>query len=169
MKIVGGCYCGTVRYEISGDPQASLQCHCRECQYISGGNPTLLMIFPLESFQLASGEMNPKPRTSNNRVTVPVCIRTTPSDPLVDVQQFVPILGPNNGHVDCSAGTKPEKWCDPSTPVMIDRRRTRQNASRGQIKSFFITVNRPRRRCNALCRIRTHDPLIKSQLLCQLS
>jgi hypothetical protein len=57
MKIVGGCYCGAVRYEINGEPQASLQCHCRECQYISGGNPALLMIFPLEGFQLVSGEM----------------------------------------------------------------------------------------------------------------
>ena len=57
MKIVGGCYCGAVRYEINGEPQASLQCHCRECQYISGGNTALLMIFPLEGFQLVSGEM----------------------------------------------------------------------------------------------------------------
>ena len=57
MKINGGCYCGAVRYEIDGEPQASLQCHCRECQYISGGNPAALMLFPLESFQLTSGEM----------------------------------------------------------------------------------------------------------------
>jgi hypothetical protein len=57
MKIAGGCYCGAVRYEITGEAQASLQCHCRECQYISGGNPAALMIFPLEGFQLTSGEM----------------------------------------------------------------------------------------------------------------
>ena len=57
MKITGGCYCGTVRYEIDGEAQASLQCHCRECQYISGGFPAALMLFPLESFQLSSGEM----------------------------------------------------------------------------------------------------------------
>ena len=57
MKVTGGCYCGAVRYEITGEAQASLQCHCRECQYISGGNPAALMIFPLEDFQLTSGEM----------------------------------------------------------------------------------------------------------------
>ena len=57
MKITGGCYCGAVRYEIDGEPQASLQCHCRECQYISGGFPAALMLFPLEIFQLTSGEM----------------------------------------------------------------------------------------------------------------
>ena len=57
MKMTGGCYCGEVRYEIDGEPQASLQCHCRECQYISGGFPAALMLFPLESFQLTSGQM----------------------------------------------------------------------------------------------------------------
>ena len=57
MKITGGCYCGAVRYEIDGEAQASLQRHCRECQYISGGFPAALMLFPLESFQLSSGEM----------------------------------------------------------------------------------------------------------------
>ncbi len=57
MKTTGGCYCGAVRYEITGEAQALLQCHCRECQYISGGNPAALMIFPFESFQLTSGEM----------------------------------------------------------------------------------------------------------------
>ena len=67
MKIVGGCYCGAVRYEINGEPQASLQCHCRECQYISGGNPVPLMIFPLEGFQLISGEMKQFPRPALER------------------------------------------------------------------------------------------------------
>ena len=57
MKMTGGCYCGEVRYEIDGEPQASLQCHCRECQYISGGFPAALMLFPLESVQLTSGQM----------------------------------------------------------------------------------------------------------------
>jgi hypothetical protein len=28
----GGCQCGEVRYEISGEPLALYVCHCRECQ-----------------------------------------------------------------------------------------------------------------------------------------
>ena len=39
MKISGGCYCGAIKYESLGDIQASIQCHCRECQYITGGHP----------------------------------------------------------------------------------------------------------------------------------
>ena len=57
MKLTGRCYCGDVHYEIEGDAQASLHCHCRECQYVSGGNPAALMIFPLEAFRLTQGEM----------------------------------------------------------------------------------------------------------------
>ena len=40
MNIEGGCYCGEIRYLSKGEAQASIQCHCRECQYITGGNPS---------------------------------------------------------------------------------------------------------------------------------
>ena len=37
MKFEGGCYCGQVRYVAEGEPMVKGQCHCRECQYITGG------------------------------------------------------------------------------------------------------------------------------------
>ena len=40
MKLTGGRYCKDVRYQIEGEAQAALHCHCRECQYISGGKQT---------------------------------------------------------------------------------------------------------------------------------
>ena len=58
MKIQGGCYCGEIRYLSLGKPEASIQCHCRECQYITGGNSNVLMIFPLDDFQFT--KRNPK-------------------------------------------------------------------------------------------------------------
>ena len=56
MNIKGGCYCGEIRYESKGKVQAPLQCHCRECQYITGGNANVLMIMPLGEFQFVSGK-----------------------------------------------------------------------------------------------------------------
>lgn len=32
----GGCACGTIRYEISGEPIVMNDCQCRQCQYDSG-------------------------------------------------------------------------------------------------------------------------------------
>ena len=55
MKISGGCYCGSLRYESVGDIEASIQCHCRECQYITGGNPNVIMIMPLNGFEFVKG------------------------------------------------------------------------------------------------------------------
>ena len=55
MKISGGCYCGSLRYEANGDVEASIQCHCRECQYITGGNPNVIMIMPSSGFKFVKG------------------------------------------------------------------------------------------------------------------
>lgn len=35
-SISGGCLCGAIRYEISGDPVFQLLCFCRDCLAISG-------------------------------------------------------------------------------------------------------------------------------------
>ncbi len=56
MKVTGGCYCGEIRYESDAEPVASLQCHCRECQYITGGHPNAIVLFPHDGFRFTAGE-----------------------------------------------------------------------------------------------------------------
>ena len=55
MAIEGGCYCGEVRYRAEGDPVMKAQCHCRECQYISGGHPNPVMLMPDAGFSYTLG------------------------------------------------------------------------------------------------------------------
>ena len=55
MKLEGGCYCGKVRYAAEGQPMLKAQCHCRECQYISGGSPNVFMLMPPEGFSYVRG------------------------------------------------------------------------------------------------------------------
>ena len=55
MKVEGGCYCGAVRYEADGDVMFRGQCHCRECQYISGGAPNLVLGMPATEFRYTKG------------------------------------------------------------------------------------------------------------------
>ena len=56
MSLTGRCYCWAVRYEFSGEPGFRGQCHCRECQYISGGAENLFMIVPADGFRYVQGE-----------------------------------------------------------------------------------------------------------------
>jgi hypothetical protein len=55
MNLEGGCYCGALRYEVSSDPMFQGQCHCRECQYISGGQPNVIMAIPGTGFAYTKG------------------------------------------------------------------------------------------------------------------
>lgn len=45
-KFSGGCRCGDVRYVIDADPLDVKICHCRDCQYASGGAFSVIAYFP---------------------------------------------------------------------------------------------------------------------------
>ena len=51
----GRCYCGEVAYEATGEAQWCAQCHCRECQYISGGGPNYIMSYAADDFRYTEG------------------------------------------------------------------------------------------------------------------
>lgn len=42
----GGCACGAIRYEISGQPLVQNHCQCRDCQYKSGTGHGSYLTFP---------------------------------------------------------------------------------------------------------------------------
>ena len=55
MKVEGRCYCGAVHYKAEGEPVFRGQCHCRECQYISGGGPNYVLGMPEGGFAYTQG------------------------------------------------------------------------------------------------------------------
>ncbi len=55
MKLEGGCYCGALRYEGEGEALFKGQCHCRECQYVSGGGPNYVLVLPDAGFRYTQG------------------------------------------------------------------------------------------------------------------
>jgi hypothetical protein len=74
MKFSGGCYCGALRYEFDGEPMFKGQCHCRECQYISGGSPNMFLLMPPDGFRYTKGEPKQFTRSDlENAVTREFC------------------------------------------------------------------------------------------------
>lgn len=52
----GGCQCGGVRYEFSGEPTVIYACHCHECQRQSGSAFAMAMVVQRERFRITKGE-----------------------------------------------------------------------------------------------------------------
>lgn len=57
MAFKGRCLCGAVTYESSEEPVAFMLCHCRDCQYISGGEPAAVAVVAKPAFKLTKGEV----------------------------------------------------------------------------------------------------------------
>jgi len=55
MSLTGRCYCGSLKFRIDSDSAFNGQCHCRECQYISGGAPNVVLGVPSDGFHYTEG------------------------------------------------------------------------------------------------------------------
>jgi hypothetical protein len=55
-NFTGGCMCGAVRYEASGDPISLIFCHCESCRRHTGAPVVALAGFKLEQVRFTLGE-----------------------------------------------------------------------------------------------------------------
>ena len=58
MKLRGGCLCGDVRYEFSGEPFRKFICHCRDCQRSGGSLFHAGVAVPRDGFTLTQGALS---------------------------------------------------------------------------------------------------------------
>lgn len=54
----GGCHCGAVRYEVSGEPQHVALCHCVDCRKSAGAPMVAWAAFAEDEFSLLQGELS---------------------------------------------------------------------------------------------------------------
>ncbi|APA05850.1 hypothetical protein SS1G_01765 [Sclerotinia sclerotiorum 1980 UF-70] len=55
----GGCFCDAIRISYTGEPDAHVLCHCKDCHKISGATYSNNLVLPEGQFKLESG----KPKT----------------------------------------------------------------------------------------------------------
>lgn len=55
VPFYGGCACGSLRYGCEMEPIAMFNCHCRDCQYASGGTFVAVALVQEASLKLLKG------------------------------------------------------------------------------------------------------------------
>jgi hypothetical protein len=55
VKITGGCACGDIRFGFYGPTTSQTACHCRSCQYTSGGGPAYVLGVRKDQFRVTRG------------------------------------------------------------------------------------------------------------------
>ncbi len=53
----GGCLCGAVRYEATGNPEQASYCHCDDCKRATGGPYTVGVLVKLADLHVRSGQV----------------------------------------------------------------------------------------------------------------
>lgn len=54
-RFTGGCACGAIRYECSAAPVFMLNCHCRDCQRVTGTAYAAILRAPAGAFRVIKG------------------------------------------------------------------------------------------------------------------
>ena len=57
MTHTGRCYCGEINFEFDDPIHSQLLCHCRECRYLSGGEPNASIVITEEKFRVTKGQL----------------------------------------------------------------------------------------------------------------
>ena len=70
MKHRGRCYCGDIEFEFKEPIHAQILCHCRECRYLSGGEPNASIVISENTFMVISGELKTFARSDLNEPRV---------------------------------------------------------------------------------------------------
>jgi hypothetical protein len=58
MGLKGECFCGAVKLEVSGAPEAMGYCHCRSCRSWSGGPVNAFSLWKPDAVRVTSGAEN---------------------------------------------------------------------------------------------------------------
>lgn len=110
----GGCRCGQIRYRCDAAPTGASLCHCRDCQYASGGPFSALAFFPRASLHL-QGELRHYDVKGSAGLTVQRYFCPTCGTPIMSALAELPDLAIMKiGSLDQPSAIPPAVhiWCD---------------------------------------------------------
>jgi hypothetical protein len=55
MSLIGKCFCGAVKIEVTGSPEAMGYCHCSSCRSWSAGPVNAFSLWKAETVRITSG------------------------------------------------------------------------------------------------------------------
>jgi hypothetical protein len=114
----GGCMCGAVRYEASAEPLAVATCHCRDCQYASGGGPAIVVVMPKGSVKVTKGSVKSFTKTADNGKPITRQFCTECGTPMFSVPSEAPMFIVKAGTLDDGSWLKPSLtlWTSSAQP-----------------------------------------------------
>ncbi len=114
----GRCRCGAVSYHCQGDPLDVRICHCRDCQYASGGPFAVVAYFPAAACEV-SGETSAFAVEGSSGMTVTRRFCPRCGTPLFSALAELPeLLFVKVGTLDHPEGVRPSGhiWCASMLP-----------------------------------------------------
>ena len=67
MAITGGCHCGAIRYEASGEAITHALCHCTDCRRHAGAPMVGWTMYPLDAVRVTKGAPKVYASSENGR------------------------------------------------------------------------------------------------------
>jgi len=55
MELAGGCHCGAIRYQVTGDPLTHAHCHCSDCRRHAGAPMVGWTMYPETALRVVRG------------------------------------------------------------------------------------------------------------------
>jgi hypothetical protein len=88
--MTGGCACGAIRYESSGEPVFSGNCYCRDCQRSSGTAMASVFAVPKATVKIVKGEPRYFDVTADSGKTISRGFCSTCGTPLFSLLAAMP-------------------------------------------------------------------------------
>lgn len=120
MSLTGGCLCGSITWELTGDPIATAVCHCTHCQRQSGGAFSVNLIGH-ESQLSVAGDLAVYEDRGEHGDDVYVLRKFCGScgSPIVSaLAKSEGVIAVKAGTLDDTSGVQPtvEAWCEHKQP-----------------------------------------------------